>query len=72
MTRSEAINQSPKGTATRETKDIVGNKVIIIGYPDGGHYRLVSRDGKILFPLCGQPRESEFRGFDDWQPSDYH
>ena len=41
MTRSEAIKQSNKGTAQRETKDLSGNDVVIIGYTDGSHYRLV-------------------------------
>ena len=69
MKLNQALKKSSKGTACREYKDIVENKVTIIAYKDGSFYRMVSKNGKVLFGLSGQPRDDEYLRKNDWQPS---
>ncbi|MFT5724162.1 MAG: hypothetical protein ACI9JN_001279 [Bacteroidia bacterium] len=69
MEKQKAILESERGTATRRTKDLVGNDITIIAYPDGSYYRLVAKHGKALHDLCGAPRTYECQDKTDWEPT---
>jgi hypothetical protein len=69
MTTREAIRESSKGTATRREKDLLGQNITIIAYPDGTYFRIVAKNGKVLNALCGAPSERQYLGKLDWIPS---
>lgn len=69
MSKSEAIEQSEKGTATRIDYPSTGFKETVIAYRDGSGFILVSLMGKVQFDACREAKNNELEGFEDWEPS---
>jgi len=72
MEREHAIQESKKGTAAMRGKE-VDKDVTFIAYHDGGVYKLVATDRKVLFEECRMLLDSEIAKLDalnEWIPSE--